>query len=70
MADCNEKSADDLFGDQIFVKGKFNDLEKLLFAQAEIRDLKKENADQLIDISNLKIELGQLKSFIMDQFIN
>ena len=45
--------------DKIFVRDHFTDFEKLLFAQAEIKDLKKENAD-------LKIEIGKLQSFITE----
>lgn len=44
----------------IFVRGKLTDFEKLLFAEAEIKDLKKE-------ISVLNIEIGQLKSFTQEQ---
>ncbi len=59
MANCNEKSADDLFPDKIFVKDNFTDFEKLLFAQSEIKRLVNE-------CKVLRIELGELKSFVQE----
>lgn len=50
----------DIHPDKIFVPGHLTDLEKLLFAQAYIKELKKEN-------SALSIELGKLRSFIQEQ---
>jgi len=55
---------------KIFVKNKLTDLEKLLFAQSYINDLKNELSSQLIEISNLKIELGQLKAFVQELELN
>jgi len=49
----------DIYPDRIFVRDHFTDFEKLLFAQAEIKDLKKEN-------SELLFEIGKLKSYILE----
>jgi len=45
--------------DKIFVRNHLTDFEKLLFAEREIKDLKKENTE-------LKIENGKLSAFILE----
>jgi hypothetical protein len=49
--------------DKIFVPGYLTDFEKLLFAEKEIKDLKKENSD-------LKIENGKQSAFILEMEAN
>ncbi len=43
--------------DKIFVRNHFTDFEKLLYAEAEIKELKAQ-------ISGLNVEIGKLKSYI------
>jgi len=45
--------------DQIFVRNHFTDFEKLLFAQDEIKQLKKNN-------SELSVEVGKCQSYITE----
>jgi len=45
--------------DKIFVRGHFTDFEKLLFAQDEIKQLKKNN-------SELSVEIGKAQSYITE----